>query len=43
LTPTGRRVTIDGLALLSDAFDERLARLTAAQQEQLKKLLEKIV
>ncbi|MCU1695445.1 MAG: MarR family transcriptional regulator [Mycobacterium sp.] len=43
LTPTGRQATKDGLALLSDAFDERLGRLTAKQQDELKNLLEKIV
>jgi DNA-binding MarR family transcriptional regulator len=43
LTPTGRQVAADGLALLSDAFDERLGRLTAKQQNELKNLLEKIV
>ncbi|MBB5162991.1 MarR family winged helix-turn-helix transcriptional regulator [Mycobacterium sp. AZCC_0083] len=43
LTPAGRQATKDGLALLSDAFDERLGRLTAKQQDELKNLLEKIV
>jgi DNA-binding MarR family transcriptional regulator len=43
LTPAGRQATKDGLALLSDAFDERLGRLTAKQQDELKDLLEKIV
>jgi DNA-binding MarR family transcriptional regulator len=43
LTPAGRQATMDGLALLSDAFDERLGRLTAKQQDELKNLLEKIV
>ena len=43
LTPAGRQATADGLALLSDAFTERLSRLTAAQQKELKKLLEKIL
>jgi len=43
LTPVGRQATKDGLALLSDAFDERLGRLTAKQQDELKNLLEKIV
>jgi DNA-binding MarR family transcriptional regulator len=43
LTPAGRQVAKDGLALLSNAFDERLARLTAKQQIELKNLLEKIV
>jgi DNA-binding MarR family transcriptional regulator len=43
LTPVGRRVTKDGLALLSDAFSKRLERLTRAQQKELKKLLEQIL
>jgi DNA-binding MarR family transcriptional regulator len=43
LTPTGRQVTTDGLALLSDAFDERLKRLTIGQQKELKNLLEQIL
>jgi MarR family transcriptional regulator, temperature-dependent positive regulator of motility len=42
LTPAGRRATTDGLALLSDEFNKRLGRLTAAQQRELKSLLEKI-
>jgi MarR family transcriptional regulator, temperature-dependent positive regulator of motility len=43
LTPAGRDVTRDGLALLSGGFDKRLGRLTAAQQKDLKSLLEKIL
>src|ERR1700743_1859195 len=43
LTVAGRDVLGDGLALLSDAFDKRLGRLTAAQQKDLKSLLEKIL
>jgi MarR family transcriptional regulator, temperature-dependent positive regulator of motility len=43
LTPAGRRVATDGLALLSGEFDERLGRLSAAQQKELKRLLEKIL
>jgi DNA-binding MarR family transcriptional regulator len=43
LTPAGRQATTDGLALLSDAFNRRLERLTIAQQKDLKNLLEKIV
>jgi MarR family transcriptional regulator, temperature-dependent positive regulator of motility len=43
LTPAGRRATRDGLSLLSDAFNERLARLTAKQQRELKNLLEQIL
>jgi len=43
LTPSGRQATMDGLALLSGAFNERLERLTVAQQRELKKLLEQIL
>jgi DNA-binding MarR family transcriptional regulator len=43
LTPAGSDITRDGLALLSGAFDKRLGRLTAAQQKDLKSLLEKIL
>ena len=39
----GARSPRDGLALLSDEFDERLGRLSAAQQKELKHLLEKIL
>jgi DNA-binding MarR family transcriptional regulator len=42
LTPAGREATTDGLALLSEAFNKRLARLTRAQQIELKNLLEVI-
>jgi DNA-binding MarR family transcriptional regulator len=43
LTSAGRQAAKNGLALLSSAFDERLGRLTARQQNELKHLLEKIV
>ncbi|ORW36564.1 MarR family transcriptional regulator [Mycobacterium paraense] len=43
LTPAGRKAAADGLALLSAEFDKRLGRLTAAQQKELKGLLERIV
>jgi MarR family transcriptional regulator, temperature-dependent positive regulator of motility len=43
LTPAGRRVATDGLRLISDEFDKRLGRLTAAQQKTLRTLLEKIL
>jgi MarR family transcriptional regulator, temperature-dependent positive regulator of motility len=43
LTPAGRQATTDGLALLSDAFNQRLRRLTIAQQKELKNLLEQIL
>jgi DNA-binding MarR family transcriptional regulator len=42
MTPEGRKVMTGGLALLADAFGQRLARLTAAQQTELKLLLEKL-
>jgi DNA-binding MarR family transcriptional regulator len=42
LTPEGRRVMTGGLALLAEAFGQRLARLTATQQGELKSLLEKL-
>lgn len=43
LTPAGRKATTAGLALLSEAFDARLGRLSPAQQKELKKLLEQIL
>ena len=42
LTPTGRKAMTHGLALLSEAFGARLGRLTAAQQAELKGLLERL-
>ncbi len=36
VTPAGRKAMTRGLALLSEAFGARLARLTAAQQAELK-------
>lgn len=42
-TPAGRRAARDGLRLLSDEFDKRLGRLTVAQRNDLKSLLEKIL
>ena len=43
LTSTGRKVAKDGLVVLSNEFNKRLERLTAAQQKDLKNLLEKIL
>ncbi len=43
LTQAGHHVAAKGLALLSDEFDKRLGRLTAAQRKELKGLLERIV
>jgi len=42
LTTEGRKVMTGGLALLAEAFGKRLARLSAAQQAELKSLLEKL-
>ncbi len=42
LTQEGRKIMTRGLALLSGAFGRRLGRLTAAQQTELKSLLEKL-
>ena len=42
LTPTGRKVMVRGLALLSAAFGARLSRLSAAEQAQFDTLLEKL-
>ena len=42
LTPSGRKAMTKGLALLSEAYGERLGRLTAAEQGELKSLLEKL-
>jgi MarR family transcriptional regulator, organic hydroperoxide resistance regulator len=42
LTPAGRKVLHQGTALLSGMFGERLGRLSAAQQEELRLLLEKM-
>src|SRR5258706_7176158 len=43
VTPSGRKLLARGLALLSDAFGARLSRLTAAEQGELKTLLEKMI
>jgi DNA-binding MarR family transcriptional regulator len=42
LTPEGRKAMTRGLALLAHAMGRRLGRLTAAQQTELKTLLEKL-
>jgi DNA-binding MarR family transcriptional regulator len=42
LTPAGRKAMTQGLALVSRAFGARLGRLTAAQQAELRGLLEKM-
>ena len=43
VTAAGRKALTQGLARLSDAFGARLGRLTAAQQAELKNLLEKMI
>ncbi|MET0405753.1 MAG: MarR family winged helix-turn-helix transcriptional regulator [Cystobacter sp.] len=42
LTPAGRKVMQQGLTLLSGAFGERLDHLSSSQQEELRRLLEKM-
>ncbi len=42
VTPEGRKTVARGLALLSNAFGTRLARLSSAQQSKLATLLEKL-
>ena len=42
VTPAGRKAMTRGLALLSEAFGARLARLSHAEQAELKGLLEKL-
>ena len=42
LTPAGRKVLTQGLAMLSESFGSRLERLSPAQQTELKRLLEKM-
>lgn len=42
LTASGRKVMSRGLALLAEAFGERLSRLSGAEQGQLAVLLEKL-
>lgn len=43
LTPDGRKVAAAGQAVVSEEFNKRLGRLTVAQQNDLKDMLEKIV
>jgi DNA-binding MarR family transcriptional regulator len=42
LTPEGRKIMTRGLAMLAEAFGQRLGRLTATQQAEFKSLLEKL-
>ena len=43
LTPDGRKALTRGLALLTKAFGVRMSRLTSAEQDQFKTLLERLV
>ena len=43
LTPDGRKALTRGLALLTKAFGVRMNRLTSAEQDQFKSLLERLV
>ena len=43
LTANGRKAAAGGMSALSEEFTKRLGRLTAAQQKELKNLLEKII
>jgi MarR family transcriptional regulator, temperature-dependent positive regulator of motility len=43
LTETGRKAAAGGMSAVSGEFTKRLGRLTAAQQKELKNLLEKII
>lgn len=43
VTPAGRKVMTKGLSLLSDAFSERLANLSATEQSELRSCLRKMV
>jgi len=42
MTTTGRKVMTKGLAILSEAFGQRLSKLNAAEQTELKRSLEKM-
>jgi DNA-binding MarR family transcriptional regulator len=43
VTAAGRKIMTRGLALLSEAFGARLARLSATQQAELASMLEKMI
>jgi DNA-binding MarR family transcriptional regulator len=43
ITPAGRKVLARGLAMLSEAYGERLGRLSVGQQADLAELLQKLV
>lgn len=42
LTPSGRKAMTAGVSLLSEAFGARLSRLSAAEQAELSRLLERL-
>jgi DNA-binding MarR family transcriptional regulator len=42
LTPSGRKLMAQGMELLARSFGTRLARLSAAEQNELRRLLEKM-
>jgi DNA-binding MarR family transcriptional regulator len=42
LTPTGRRAMVRGVAVISEAFGARLARLSATEQRDLERLVAKL-
>jgi DNA-binding MarR family transcriptional regulator len=42
VTPAGRKVVVRARTVLSDAYAARLARLTAAERDELQRLLEKL-
>jgi DNA-binding MarR family transcriptional regulator len=42
LTPAGRKVMARGMSLLSEAFGERLEKLSATEQSEFQRLLEKM-
>jgi DNA-binding MarR family transcriptional regulator len=42
LTASGRRAMLRGVAVISEAFGARLARLSAAEQRDLEMLLDKL-
>ncbi len=43
LTPLGRRSVVEAMKLLAQVFEPRLSRLSAAQQHELKTILERML
>jgi DNA-binding MarR family transcriptional regulator len=43
LTPSGRKIVVESMKRLARAFEPRLSRLSAAQQQELKGLLERML